>query len=385
MVPTRDNYNKDVVSTFSKIINELAIQSGPATDRTVSFWCGAGFSKAWSPQSPTEGILFSISRERIENFRNLSHVLNALGWGENDGIGFEGFKTLRYVLNMQLRYPDIRNRFLDEHNLNLSVDEIRTFVQQRFEELSDLNYVDMETSRFPLPKLLDDNQSAIMAFFRQLSTAELTGLGFGDGVLYHYITTNYDYTIETILDNIDDQKAPIVNRVYRGVSPEVICGEPSWNRPAHTFDHNLIKLNGGFEILDVRDRYHFEYRHRDAADVQERPPILILPSREQDYTDPYFRTIFSKAVRVLRDTQVLVIVGYSMPREDALLLFILRQLAESAEDAHGKYIFCIDLKAPDLLNRRLNWTFNYAKKFEWPKVFHYTGRFENFCKEVVDQ
>ena len=207
----------------------------------------------------------------------------------------------------------------------------------------------------------------------------------GEGVLYHFITTNYDYTIETILDNIDDQKAPIVNRVYRGVSPEVICGEPSWNRPAHTFDHNLIKLNGGFEILDVRDRYHFEYRRRDAADVQERPPILILPSREQDYTDPYFRTIFSKAVRVLRDTQVLVIVGYSMPREDALLLFILRQLAESAEDAHGKHIFCIDLNEPDLLNRRLNWTFNYAQKFEWPKVFHYTGRFENFCKEVVDQ
>jgi len=383
--PSSDYNNKDVVSAFSNIVNELAVRSGPATVRTMSFWCGAGFAKAWAPQSPTEGTLFSISRERIEKFRNLSHVLNALGWGDNDGIGFEGFKTLRYVLSMQLPYPDIRNRFLDDPNLAPSVDELRTFVQQRFEELCELNYVDLENNRFSLPKNLNQDQAAILAFFRHLSTAESTGFGSGLGALYHYITTNYDFTIETILDNIDELKAPIINRLYRGVSPEYICGEPSWNRPAHTFDHNLIKLNGGFEIIDVRDRYHFDYRRRDHADVQERPPILILPSREQDYSDPYFRAIFSKAVRVLRDTQILVIVGYSMPREDALLLFILRQLAESVEDAHGKYIFSIDLKAPDILSKRINWTFSNVQKLGWPKVLHYTGRFEDFCKEVIDQ
>ena len=175
--PTSDYSNKDVVSTFSNIVNELAVQSGPATVRTMSFWCGAGFSKAWAPQSPTEGTLFSISRERIDNFRNLSHVLNALGWGDNDGIGFEGFKTLRYVLSMQLRYPDIRNRFLDEQNLALSVDEIRTFVQQRFEELSELNYVGAENNRFSLrswlflrPSLPHNQPGLVLALARCTTT-----------------------------------------------------------------------------------------------------------------------------------------------------------------------------------------------------------------------
>ena len=30
----------------------------------------------------------------------------------------------------------------------------------------------------------------------------------------------------------------------------------------------------------------------------------MLASREQDYTDPYFRMIFPKAVRLLRDSRV---------------------------------------------------------------------------------
>jgi hypothetical protein len=212
-----------------------------------------------------------------------------------------------------------------------------------------------------------------------------TEIGSEFGLFSHYITTNYDFTIETILDNINVQEGPMINRIYRGISPEVICSKLSWDHPGNTFQHNLIKLNGGFEILGVKDRYHFEYRHRDVADVQASPPILILPSRKQDYTDPYFRAIFSKAVRVLSETRVLIIVGYSMPREDALILFILRQLIESVEDTHGKYIFCIDLKAPDILDRRINWVFNSVQKNGWPKVFHYTSRFEDFCKEIADK
>ena len=85
---------------------------------------------------------------------------------------------------------------------------------------------------------------------------------------------------------------------------------------------------------------------------------------------------------MLRDTRVLVIVGYSMPREDALVRFVLRQLAESGEDARGKYIFCIDLKGSDILETRLRWTFNSIDRLGWPRVHYYPGKFEDFCAET---
>src|ERR1700726_3827266 len=75
---------------------------------------------------------------------------------------------------------------------------------------------------------------------------------------------------------------------------------------------------------------------------EKKPPVLMLPSREQDYTDPYFRTIFPKAVRLMRDSKVLILVGYSLPEDDALMRFVIRQFAEEAEDGRDKVIFYID-------------------------------------------
>ena len=74
------------------------------------------------------------------------------------------------------------------------------------------------------------------------------------------------------------------------------------------------------------------YHKRSGPEITGRPPVLMLPSREQDYSDPYFKEIFPKAVRLMRETRVLIIVGYSMPDDDALMRFIIRQFAEEPED-----------------------------------------------------
>ena len=44
---------------------------------------------------------------------------------------------------------------------------------------------------------------------------------------------------------------------------------------------------------------------------------------------------------------MLVIVGYSLSEEDALLRFLVRQFAEDLRDASGKYIFYIDYTKPE--------------------------------------
>ena len=109
----------------------------------------------------------------------------------------------------------------------------------------------------------------------------------------------------------------------------------------HWLVQHLLKINGGFEILSNGDNYMLDYSNRKIEDILEQPPILMLPSREQDYSSFYFRTIFPKAVRLLRETKVLVLVGYSLLKDDALIRFILRQFAEEPEDGRGKWMFYV--------------------------------------------
>lgn len=74
-----------------------------------------------------------------------------------------------------------------------------------------------------------------------------------------------------------------------------------------------------------------------------------MPSKEQNYANLYFSSIFPKAVRLLQESDVLVIVGYSLSEEDALLRFLIRQFAEDLRDAHGKSIFYVDYTDADVL------------------------------------
>ncbi len=50
-----------------------------------------------------------------------------------------------------------------------------------------------------------------------------------------------------------------------------------------------------------------------------------------------------KAVRLLRETSVLMIVGYRLPEDDALMRFIVHQFAEEPEDGREKIIFYVDM------------------------------------------
>ena len=153
-------------------------------------------------------------------------------------------------------------------------------------------------------------------------------------------------------------------------------------RPIH--DHeltwHLLKINGGFEILQSRENYLLDYSYRKPNDIfKDPPPVLMLPSREQNYDDPYFRTIFPKAVRLLRETKILILVGYSLPEDDALIRFILRQFAEAPEDGRGKHIFyiepCIDQKKARSDRPSLS-----DDREKGAKALHFQGWFRGICR-----
>jgi hypothetical protein len=285
---------------------------------------------------------------------------------------------------MYERYPDVRSRYIDPQNISLLRAGLRAAVLQRYTEISSLNYLDIGSGKFVVESPTE-TQNEILEFFDYLHQCIDGSTGFSEGIQCHFITTNYDYVIETILDDIiPDSEDSLFHYTYRGFTPLNIS---DFKNPVVTHRHwltsHLIKLNGGFEILRDGDQYHLDYRERAAEQVAENPPIIMLPSREQDYTDPYFRLIFPKAVRLIRDAKILVLVGYSLPDDDALIRFILRQFAEEPEDARGKTIFYIDPMPMEDKRDRLEAVFPSIDELEVPQVVTYEGTFSAFVAECL--
>jgi hypothetical protein len=117
--------------------------------------------------------------------------------------------------------------------------------------------------------------------------------------------------IETILDNVGERGA--LRNTYRGITPALINGKRNNNVVQDRWSVNsLIKINGGFEIVPGTNGYDIDYRKRSFEQVRANAPEIMMPSKEQNYINPYFSSIFPKAVRLLQESDVLVIVGYSL-------------------------------------------------------------------------
>lgn len=109
----------------------------------------------------------------------------------------------------------------------------------------------------------------------------------------------------------------------------------------------------------------------------------MMPSKEQNYINPYFSSIFQKAVRLLQESDVLVIVGYSLSEEDALLRFLIRQFTEDLRDIHGKPIFYIDYTDQNLMEERLQGCFRYINRMNVNNIFTYSGGFVEWIAKIL--
>lgn len=351
----------------------------------VTFFVGAGFSKTWDSHSPTGYELFTFPREFLEGMATqieIDELLTQPGYPTLDDAAPAKFKELVYNLSMQLKYPGIRTRYMDEHSLETVINEIKAVVLERFESLTTLNYVATDSDRLLLPTQMTDNQAAIMQFFQWLSEQQSETRGAARGVHVDFLSTNYDYVLETILDNVGDRQA--LRNTYRGITPTSICGRRNTNIVQdHWSINTLIKINGGFEVIPDGSGYTLDYRRRSFDEVRERAPEIMMPSKEQNYTNRYFSAIFPKAVRLLQESRVLVIVGYSLSEEDALLRFLIRQFAEDLRDVRGKYIFYIDYTNQDVLNERLQGCFRYMNRMDVSNIFTYSGGFVEWIKRIL--
>jgi hypothetical protein len=291
------------------LVNAFSYQQGPRPESrdltNFTFWAGAGFSKSWDPKAPIGSELFTLTSKVIERVADTSALQRMFGLESFDEIAPEQLRQIVYQTNMYERYPDVRSRYVDEQNLRMFRAALRAAVVDRYDQITNLNYFDPAAQKFPLNNSTPEQRNMIK-FFRHLFYRLDGSQPLVEGIRTHFVTTNYDYVIETILDNIIGPDDSLFLYTYRGFTPAEVVNQPNI-MPVHKhwLVWHLLKINGGFEILRRGDDYVLDYDHRDAGSILCDPPVLMLPSREQDYSDPYFRMIFPKVVRLLRETTVL--------------------------------------------------------------------------------
>ncbi|HWK03781.1 MAG TPA: hypothetical protein VNS58_09120 [Puia sp.] len=373
---------------FAELIKSASYKDKNYTQLTpltnVTFFLGAGFSKSWDKSFPTGNELFSF---KIEDYSDeLDEFIDNIGFLNIGKIDFSTFKDMAYHVSMQKKYPSIRSRYIDLYNLEMIENAINAVIARRFQDISMINYVKNPGEKLKLTTTPSTDQVNIVKFFSWLNDQTTGDNDIPEGMRPHFITTNYDFLVESIQDEIlggDDNQ---LLYAYRGFTPQKTNGV---NRPRTVFKHwlvnSLIKLNGGFEIYKHNNHgFSIDYTAKTEKDLKANAPILIVPNREQDYTGEYFQAIFPKAIKLLQESRVLVIIGYSLPDEDALIRLLLRQFAEENVDGTEKMIFFIDLMDEKEQYRKLQTVFPYHQyQREWYHIYTYAGFFTNWVKEVL--
>ena len=372
--------SREAATAFMQLVEDFSYQQGPCPEdrglTNLTFWAGAGFSKAWDPKAPPGSELFTFETELIDPPISPYALSLMSGFDSLSNISYDQLRQIVYQLDMYERYPDVRSRYIDDQNIRLLRAALRSAVIQRYKQIAELNYINTESRKFlcldPTPL-----QQDILNLFRYLLMRVNGSEPLIEGIRTHFVTTNYDFVIETILDAILGPEDSLFQYTYRGFTPTNVSLVHH-----HEFVWHLLKINGGFEILADGENYLLDYNCRNSQDILNQPPVLMLPSREQNYGDPYFRAIFPKAVRLLRETKILVLVGYSLPEDDALIRFILRQFAEAPEDGRDKYIFYIDPCLDQKKGEALAQVFPMIKE-KAPKLHVFEGGFDAFAAECM--
>ena len=381
--------NSKAVGLFVDLMKNFRDDRGPKFETrpltNFTIWAGAGFAKSWRSQAPLGKDLFKLDQKFLSPFDSSLALARIFGKESFRSIRPNELRRIVYQLDMYEKYPEIRSRYVDEQNVRMFHASLRSAVVRRYAELADLDYFDVESGKFAASSEPTDNQRSIMDLIRFLMDCGDGSEMVSEGIRTHFITTNYDFVIEAIVDNVLGADDSVFLYTYRGFTPKRIAHSEN-PQPLH--DHwlvwNVLKINGGFEILQDDGGYVLDYRCRTEAEVKKRPPVLMLPSREQNYEHPYFQQVFPKAVRLLRETTVLLVIGYSFPKDDALLRFILRQFSEEIEDGRNKCIFLIDPSAEDLAERRVPSVFSSTASGDWNMIVPYIGSFGEFAAQCVE-
>lgn len=354
----------------------------------LTFFTGAGFSKSWDESFPVGDALFSFSYDEwYKHGDALAEFLSLCNY-QTHGLELTAalFKDIVYQIGMMRKHPVIRPRYIDDQNLDMVERNLRYLVRKKFESVAPIYYQN-EYLKLEFSGDETELQNAILRFFGIIQRSGDGSSGLPEGLRANYVSTNYDNVLETILDNCIGSDDFYSLYTYRGITPSLYGGAPP-NTVVHDnwLVSNLLKINGGFEIFKEGNQFEFDYRKtRTDTQLRENPPQLMLASREQDYTQAYFHAMFPKVIRLLQETEILVVIGYSMPEEDALLRLIIKQFAEDRADGARKVLFYVDKCDVASQIEKVNSVFPHVEEVHGLTVIPYSGSFGDWCASVVNK
>src|SRR5205085_167461 len=141
--------------------------------------------------SPTGNELFTFTQDFLTHAESeIDELLMQPGYPTLEDTAPAKFKELVYNLSMQLKYPGIRTRYMDESSLALMLNEIKALVQQRFEEITTLHYYDEATGRFVLSGPASPAQRTILDFYGWLRAQRDDSQHVPRGIHFDFLSTN---------------------------------------------------------------------------------------------------------------------------------------------------------------------------------------------------
>ncbi len=313
----------------------------PIGFKSLALWVGAGFSKSWNSDFPLGKQVFDFP---IEPLSLLRQYLTGLYGTAKDSISYDEGRQIIYRMFIEREFPFLSNRYLDQQYATLLENEIKQHVFEKFKD-------------YLTPGDFTKDQEKIYTLLKYLSTQGTYTAQGGSGLRFELLSTNYDFNLEYALDLREDS-----HLIYRGFTPICIDGVKDYTfHSANSPMISLLKLNGGFEIMESENGFVVETRIDELSKKYkdyELGKSIILPSAQQDYQSEYFQMIFPKAIDVLKRSDLLVFVGTSLPEEDVLFTQMLSHFAEQTADYHQKQIVfitkCDEAEIADYVKKILN-------------------------------
>ncbi|WP_202393510.1 SIR2 family protein, partial [Klebsiella michiganensis] len=241
---------------------------------------------------------------------------------------------------------------LDRHTLELFESQVKLYIKNKFSKKIPSNDLKLnQSARF------GQNKNSIISFFKQ----------FQDAAVLDVITTNYDIVIDKVLSHAFPGRS--ISRGFPVHNNNILmCPQPK--------GIGLYKLNGGFEVVAEKDGFKIDY---DSLVDPKVVPNIILPSNEQDYGDKYFKTAFVKSSGQLRQADLLIFIGYSFPKEDFIINFLLNTFLDGNSTEKETVIIGRNKSSAIDTHQRACGVFKELN--DKSALFYYGGSFSELCRQ----
>lgn len=326
--------------------------------KRVCVFLGAGFSMAWDDNYPSSNKVFTIRKSEANKnkerhpFFSLSKDFN-IDWVDNKGKdNSEAFKLFKYNIDVYKRYPSLLPSHLDGNTVSMLEDDVKIYIKNKFKKMVGEGSFCLKNSE------LSDTQKNIINFFEEMQKFKSLDI----------ITTNYDVVIDNILNRLKGKRS-----IIRGM-PVFVEGK---HKCPQSGGIGLYKLNGGFEVIEDGNKFRIDY---DSILNENIAPNIILPSKEQNYSDKYFKNVFINSSSQLRNADIIIFIGYSFPEEDLIINFLLKSFLDST---NGKKEIIIMSKSSDSAKKYREEAAKIFKELnEINALYYLDASFRDMCKNI---